>query len=40
MARSRRTVATATVRRLCSRAMKAALIMSPPTAPGSRLLKK
>ena len=30
---------TATVRRLCSRAMKAALIISPPTAPGRNLLR-
>ena len=38
-ARSITTVVTATVRRLCSRAMKAALIMSPPTEPGKNVLK-
>ena len=38
-ARSIITVATATVRRLCSRAINAALTMSPPTEPGRNVLK-
>ncbi len=39
-ARSMSTVATATVRRLCSRAMNTALTKSPPTDPGISVLPK
>jgi hypothetical protein len=38
--RSITTVATATVRRVCSRATATAFRMSPPTDPGRKVLKK